>query len=293
MKSATEYLYFETKTRRELVNITDRVAEVVAKSGIAEGLVLVSAMHITAGVFVNDHEPGLWDDIWAWLEHLAPAADYEHHRTGEDNGDAHLKSILVHHQVMVPITRGQARPRAVAADLLCGVRRGAASASSSRPSEVDSMRKSIPARARAASCAPAPVTSSAPLARTIDDDIALLASRGEATVLEAPGGGRVVVSALLQGRVMTSAVEPHGRSLGFVHRAFLEKGEKGTAFDNYGGEDRFWLGPEGGQFGLYFPPGAPFAIGSWRNCLTPCKRARGTCAHATRPRDLQRERCTC
>jgi hypothetical protein len=83
-------------------------------------------------------------------------------------------------------------------------------------------------------------------------------------VLEAPGGGRVAVSALWQGRVMTSAVDPAGASLGFVHHAFLEGGKTGTAFDNYGGEDRFWLGPEGGQFGLYFPPGAPFAMGAWQ-----------------------------
>jgi secondary thiamine-phosphate synthase enzyme len=108
MKSKTEYFYFETKQKRELVNITDRVAAVVAASQIQEGMVLVSAMHITAGVFVNDHEPGLWEDIWAWLQHLAPEGpDYKHHRTGEDNGDAHLKSILVHHQVIVPITAGK------------------------------------------------------------------------------------------------------------------------------------------------------------------------------------------
>ncbi len=104
MKSATEYLWFDTKQKRELVNITDRVQAVVEKSGIAEGLVLVSAMHITAGVFVNDHEPGLWEDIWAWLQKLAPEGpDYHHHRTGEDNGDAHLESLLVHHEVTVPI----------------------------------------------------------------------------------------------------------------------------------------------------------------------------------------------
>jgi secondary thiamine-phosphate synthase enzyme len=108
MKAKTEYFHFETKARRELVNITDRVEAVVAGSGIREGMVLVSAMHITAGVFVNDHEPGLWEDIWAWLQELAPAGpDYKHHRTGEDNGDAHLKSILVHHQVIVPITAGK------------------------------------------------------------------------------------------------------------------------------------------------------------------------------------------
>lgn len=108
MKTATDYLYFETKKRRELVNITDRVEAFVQSSGIREGMVLVSAMHITAGVFVNDHEPGLWEDIWQWLEHLAPAReDYKHHRTGEDNGDAHLKSLLIHHEVIVPITKGK------------------------------------------------------------------------------------------------------------------------------------------------------------------------------------------
>jgi secondary thiamine-phosphate synthase enzyme len=108
MKSATEYLWFETQNRRELVNVTDTVAAIVAKSGIREGMVLVSAMHITAGVFVNDDEPGLWEDIWEWLQKLAPQGpEYRHHRTGEDNGDAHLKSILVHHEVVVPITAGK------------------------------------------------------------------------------------------------------------------------------------------------------------------------------------------
>jgi len=108
MKTTTEYLWFQTKKRRELVRITDQVAEVVGNSSIAEGLALVSAMHITAGVFVNDDEPGLWEDIWAWLQQLAPEGpDYQHHRTGEDNGDAHLKSLLIHHQVVVPITQGK------------------------------------------------------------------------------------------------------------------------------------------------------------------------------------------
>ena len=108
MKSLTEYRWFETTQRRELVRITDDVAAAVKKSGIAEGMVLVSAMHITAGVFVNDDESGLFDDIWKWLEHLAPAKpDYRHHLTGEDNGDAHLKSLLVHHQVIVPVTKGK------------------------------------------------------------------------------------------------------------------------------------------------------------------------------------------
>jgi secondary thiamine-phosphate synthase enzyme len=108
MKSSTEYMWFETREKRELINITHRVEEVVKKSGIREGMVLVSAMHITAGVIVNDHEPGLWEDIWKWLEGLAPEGpDYKHHRTGENNGDAHLKSILVHHQAIVPITAGK------------------------------------------------------------------------------------------------------------------------------------------------------------------------------------------
>src|SRR5260370_10800419 len=105
MKTATEYLWFETKKRRDLVRITDPVAEVVARSKIREGLALVSAMHITAGVFVNDDEPGLWQDIWEWLEKLAPEGpDYQHHRTGGDNGDAHLKSPLIPPQVAVPGT---------------------------------------------------------------------------------------------------------------------------------------------------------------------------------------------
>ena len=108
MKTLTEYLWFETKQRHELVRITDEVAALTKKSGIAEGMALVSAMHITAGVYVNDDEPGLFEDIWKWLEHLAPARpDYRHHQTGEDNGDAHLKSMLVHHQVIVPITKGR------------------------------------------------------------------------------------------------------------------------------------------------------------------------------------------
>jgi secondary thiamine-phosphate synthase enzyme len=108
MKTLTEYLWFETQHKRELVRLTDTVAQLVKKAGIKEGFVLVSAMHITAGVFVNDNEPGLWEDIWEWLGQLAPEkADYRHHQTGEDNGDAHLKSLLIHHQVMVPVTKGQ------------------------------------------------------------------------------------------------------------------------------------------------------------------------------------------
>lgn len=108
MKFHTEYLWFTTKKRRDYVLITDEVQAAVTKSGIQEGMVLVSAMHITAGVYVNDAESGLIRDIDAWLEQLAPARpDYHHHQTGEDNADAHLKSMIVHHQVICPITKGR------------------------------------------------------------------------------------------------------------------------------------------------------------------------------------------
>jgi secondary thiamine-phosphate synthase enzyme len=108
MKSHTDYLWFDTKTRRDLINITPRIAEIVSVAGIREGLCLVSAMHITAAIWVNDHEQGLWQDFWEWVETLAPSGrDYQHHRTGEDNGDAHLKRTLVHHQVLLPVTEGQ------------------------------------------------------------------------------------------------------------------------------------------------------------------------------------------
>lgn len=108
MKSLTKYLVFQTKNRREYINITDDVAQAVADSGIKEGMALVSAMHITAAVYVNDAEDGLIADIDEWLEHLAPTrADYKHHQTGEDNGDAHLKNLLMHHQVILPITNGR------------------------------------------------------------------------------------------------------------------------------------------------------------------------------------------
>ena len=108
MKSVTEYLWFNTKQHREFINITDKVEDLVKRSGIAEGFVLVSAMHITAGVYVNDAEAGLIADIEDWLEQLAPyRPDYRHHATGESNGDAHLKSLLVHHEVIVPVTKGR------------------------------------------------------------------------------------------------------------------------------------------------------------------------------------------
>ena len=104
----TDYLWFNTKKRREIVRITDEVAEIVATSGVREGMVLVSAMHITAGVYVNDWEDGLIEDIEEWLEKLAPSGrDYRHHQTGEDNADAHLKRTLMGHQVMLPITNGK------------------------------------------------------------------------------------------------------------------------------------------------------------------------------------------
>lgn len=108
MKSTTEYLWFNTETQRAYVNITGDVERIVQKSGIEEGFVLVSAMHITAGVYVNDAESGLIQDIDQWLEELAPfRPDYRHHGTGETNGDAHLKSLLIHHEVIVPVTKGK------------------------------------------------------------------------------------------------------------------------------------------------------------------------------------------
>ena len=108
MKVLTEYLKFHTKTHRAYVHITPQVGSAVKKSGVQEGMVLVSAMHITAGVYVNDNEPGLIEDIDRWLEELAPFdTDYQHHQTGEDNGDSHLKALLIHHEVIVPITAGK------------------------------------------------------------------------------------------------------------------------------------------------------------------------------------------
>ncbi|HSY20576.1 MAG TPA: secondary thiamine-phosphate synthase enzyme YjbQ [Polyangiaceae bacterium] len=108
MKAHTEYLTFHTKKQRELVHLTPLLEPILERSGIDDGMMLVSAMHITAGVFVNDDESGLHADIWEWLEGVAPfKKEYRHHRTGETNGDAHLKSLLVHHEVIVPITRGR------------------------------------------------------------------------------------------------------------------------------------------------------------------------------------------
>jgi secondary thiamine-phosphate synthase enzyme len=104
----TDYLYFTTRKPQEFIRITDEVAAVVRASGVQEGTVLVSAMHITAGVYVNDWESGLIEDFQVWLEKLAPAGlPYRHHQTGEDNGDAHLKRTIMGHQVVLPITAGK------------------------------------------------------------------------------------------------------------------------------------------------------------------------------------------
>lgn len=124
MKFNTVYRTFETAERREFVRITEDVQGAVDEAGIDEGLALVSAMHITAGVWVNDDEPGIQADALEWLDKLAPPSwsdpandvardlrpdpdDYRHHRGGEDNGDAHLKNLLVHHQVILPVTGGR------------------------------------------------------------------------------------------------------------------------------------------------------------------------------------------
>ena len=124
MESHTVYHTFQTARRREFVRITEEVEAAVRQAAISDGMVLVSAMHITAGVWVNDDEPGIQADALEWLDKLAPASwqpppndvaaellpaggDYRHHRGGEDNGDAHLKNLLVHHQVVLPVTDGR------------------------------------------------------------------------------------------------------------------------------------------------------------------------------------------
>jgi len=108
MKFYTEYLWFNTENKRDYINITPQVEEILAKSKIKDGMILVSAMHITAGVYVNDDESGIVADIDEWVERLAPfRKDYKHHRTGETNGDAHLKSLLIHHEVIIPVTGGK------------------------------------------------------------------------------------------------------------------------------------------------------------------------------------------
>lgn len=108
MKFHTKYLWFNTSHKREFINITPEVGKVLQASGIQEGMILVSAMHITAGVYVNDAESGLIKDIEDWLQKLAPeGVNYRHHRTGEQNGDAHLKNLLIGHQIIVPVTNGE------------------------------------------------------------------------------------------------------------------------------------------------------------------------------------------
>lgn len=108
VRSHTEYLTFETHRRREMVHITGQVEQIVQRSGVQDGLCFVSPMHITAAIYVNDHESGLIEDIGKWLEELAPARpEYQHHRTGEDNADAHLKSLLLHHETTLPVTDGK------------------------------------------------------------------------------------------------------------------------------------------------------------------------------------------
>ena len=110
MKSLTEYLTFEVKTRRAFVNITSDIEKLVTKSKIREGLCLVNAMHITASVFINDNEGGLLHDYEKWLENLAPHTptnQYDHNKTGEDNADAHLKRQVMGREVVIAITDGQ------------------------------------------------------------------------------------------------------------------------------------------------------------------------------------------
>ena len=110
MPTHTSYLCFETKKRQEIIDITDEVAAEVNASGVREGFVLVSAMHISASVFVNDHESGLWKDILHWLEHTVAPWDprrYKHNDTGEDNAAAHLWSLTLGHEVIVPVTEGK------------------------------------------------------------------------------------------------------------------------------------------------------------------------------------------
>jgi secondary thiamine-phosphate synthase enzyme len=108
VKAHTKYLWFDTKKRREYIRITEDVQEFLSETGMKEGFILVSAMHITAGVYINDWESGLLQDIDEWVDKLAPfGPNYNHHKTGEDNGDAHLKRILINHQVTIPVTEGK------------------------------------------------------------------------------------------------------------------------------------------------------------------------------------------
>ncbi len=104
----TEYATLTTERRYEILDITETVEAVLSRSRLWDGTILASTMHITSSIFVNDHESGLWEDIQAWLERLAPARpEYRHHQTGEDNADAHLKRMILGHQVLVPVTAGR------------------------------------------------------------------------------------------------------------------------------------------------------------------------------------------
>jgi len=108
MKAHTEYLTLTTKDRYEMVHLTPEVEAIVGRSRVLDGLCFVSPMHITAAIYVNDHEDGLIEDISTWLEKLAPSwPGYKHHRTGEDNADAHLKALLLHHETTLPVTNGR------------------------------------------------------------------------------------------------------------------------------------------------------------------------------------------
>src|ERR1700679_1842386 len=155
MKSYTEYLVFETKKHKEMVHITDQVEQIVRRSGVKDGLCFVSPMHITAAIYVNDLEDGLIEDISKWLEELAPARpEYKHHQTGEDNADAHLKSLLLHHETTLPVTGGKLdlgtwqrvfyaefdgqRTKRVIAKLL-----GVGAASGRKPSTILSQRRAL------------------------------------------------------------------------------------------------------------------------------------------------------
>ena len=108
MKFYTKYLWVHTEKIHDYINITRDVEKILKESKIREGMILVSAMHITAGVYVNDAESGLIEDIEKWLEEIAPYnINYKHHKTGETNGDAHLKSLVIGHEIIVPVTEGK------------------------------------------------------------------------------------------------------------------------------------------------------------------------------------------
>ena len=104
----TEHITMRTEKRYEILDITEKVEQLRKAARLWDGYILVSTMHITSSIFVNDHESGLWHDIMQWLEELAPRKpEYRHHLTGEDNADAHLKRMLLGHQVLVPVTKGE------------------------------------------------------------------------------------------------------------------------------------------------------------------------------------------